>query len=79
MEQAVWAAFSLGTFFVAVDKESNSPVGATNSTGSNLNALFYAARRVRRMDAPNSTHYHDISAMMKANKNYGSPDTIIRG
>jgi len=30
------AAFSLGTFFVAVDKESASPVGATNLTGSNL-------------------------------------------
>jgi len=27
---------SLGTFFVAVDKESTSPVGATNLTGSNL-------------------------------------------
>jgi hypothetical protein len=28
MEQTVWAAFSLGTFFVAADKESASPVGA---------------------------------------------------
>jgi hypothetical protein len=28
MEQAIWAAFSLVTFFVAVDKESDSPVGA---------------------------------------------------
>jgi hypothetical protein len=29
MEQVIWAAFSLVAFFVAVDKESNSPVGAT--------------------------------------------------
>ena len=39
--QVVWAAFSLVTFFVAVDKESDSPVGATKSDRIGFERVFF--------------------------------------